>query len=398
MAQDYQQILTDCILDPKIFVSATFSGRRRNHEVTWQKVTLRPVLIKDQHHVQVAYFDGRQDVRKNYTDAAIAKIVADLLQEGYDNFFVRTTLEDIQVRISKKGKIMMHRAENQVETVDRSHDRVKLFILPEGRPDPFLQASGIMNQDGSVKANKRAKFVQINQFLQFVADMDVPRHIEQRPLHILDCGCGSAYLTFAAHHYLNHIVNVPTQTVGVDLNQGLLEGHQATVAEMGWDNINFVVSTIIDYQPNVSPDVVLALHACDTATDEALAQAIWAGAKFIFSVPCCHHHLQAQLSAGGQVGLFEPLMRHNIVRERMGDLLTDSLRALILNIMGYQAQIIEFVSPEHTAKNLMIRAIKTHAPGAALSIQEYLALKAYWGLTPYLERLLGEPFQALIQG
>ena len=396
MAENYQALISENVLNSNIFVSATFSGRRRNHQVQWQKITLRPVEIKGQNLVQVMYFDGRKDIRKNYDASELIEVVDGLIDGGYSNFFVRTTEEDIQIRLTKKGKAMVHRAQNDIDTIKTNHDRVKLFILPEGRPDPFLQASGIMNQDGSIKASKRSKFVQINQFLQFVEDTGAIKNIEHRPVRVLDCGCGSAYLTFAIHHYLNHIVDMPTETIGVDLNETLLERHQATVQEMGWQDIDFVVSSILEHEPTHSPDIVLALHACDTATDEALAQAIWNNADYIFSVPCCHHHMQAQL-AEKTVAPFEPLLRHNIVRERFGDLLTDSLRALILRIMGYQAQIIEFVSPEHTAKNLMIRAVRTGEIGSTQAVQEYLDLTSFWGVEPYLVTLLGDAFQAVIR-
>ncbi len=394
---DFQMLIASRVLDPDHFVSATFSGQRRNATaLQWQKITVRPVALKGQWHLQITYFDGRHDIRKNVGLDEAAQTLQDVLVLPFSSYFVRTTNDELQVRISKKGKPFVNLRPISTTLPTLEHDRRKHLPLPDNQPDPYLQASGIMNEEGKVFANKRAKFVQINQFLQLVEATGELEQFPHSPLKILDCGCGSAYLTFAIHHYLNHVLHIPTLTMGVDISEKLLQRHQETVATMGWDNIHFSIGTIVDYEPPFQPDVVLALHACDTATDEALAKAIWAQSHLIFSVPCCHHHLQAQLEHVN-LPLFEPLLRHNILRERMGDILTDSFRALILRIVGYKTQVIEFVSPEHTARNLMIRAVYDGQLGGATYVQEYLALKAQWGVTPYLESLLAESFQVLIR-
>jgi SAM-dependent methyltransferase len=211
---------------------------------------------------------------------------------------------------------------------------------------------------------------------------------------VVDCGCGSAYLTFAVYHYLNDMLGLPTRMTGVDIKADLLAGHADKVAALGWVGLDFEAARIIDFQPPVPPDIVLALHACDTATDEALAQAIGWGSKLIFSAPCCHHHLQAQLENGPLP--FQPILRHGILKERLSDILTDSLRALILRIMGYRTDVMELVAAEHTNKNLMIRAIRTAPPGERRFVEEYRALTEYWQVRPYLETLLGEAFTALL--
>ena len=393
---DFQTMLASAIQDADTFVSATFSGRQRNTRPEWEKISLRPVELKGQRHLQVLFWDGQQTFTRNFNQHDAPDILHELLAAPHNNFFVRTTSEDIQVRISKKGKVRVHRAANVVLQPDLSHNRIKSLLLPEDRPDAFLQASGIMSADGTVKASKRAKFVQINRFLDLVTETVNFDAFDHTPLQLLDCGCGSAYLTFAVHHYINDVLNIPAETVGVDVNVALLQRHAEISDAMGWENINFESSSIIDYQPGVQPDIVLALHACDTATDEALAVGIMAESPYIFSVPCCHHHLQVQLQQDTP-SVLDPVMRHNILRERMGDILTDTFRALILRIMGYNAQVVEFVSPEHTAKNLMIRAQKTTSPGDPRYVAEYLRLCELWQVEPYLATLLGERFAVLLE-
>lgn len=393
MSTDFRQLIMQHILDTPTFVTATFSGQQHGQSVPWKKVALRPVLIKQKSHIQFSYFDGRQDITKNYQGAELESQLADLLETPFSNFNVQTTTGDLQVQITKKGKAIVHQNSAARPSPDLKHDRKKQVLLPADQPDPFLQAVGIMSADGKIKADMQAKYRQINEFLRLVQETGDFAEFEQ--LFVVDCGCGNAYLTFATHYYLNQ--QVPTRTVGIDIREGLLHNHTESAARLGWQDIAFEASSIIDYQPATPPDIVLALHACDTATDEALAQAISWQSRFIFSVPCCHHHLQAQLHQR-TITPFEPVLRHGILRERMGDILTDSFRALILRIMGYQTQVIEFISTDHTAKNLMIRAVQTTPPGSVQFVQEYQALKSFWQVTPYLETLLGKPFQTLLAG
>jgi hypothetical protein len=287
------------------------------------------------------------------------------------------------------------------------HDRQKSLLLTVGAPDPFLQAIGIMTREGKVRARMRKKYRQINEFLKLVletgvaelprssadveaADASVP---DLRPLRIVDCGCGNAYLSFAVYHYLDHVLHVPTHLVGIDVNRQLIERRSQQVQELGWQDLTFQTVRIGEYDPGFSPDVVLALHACDTATDEALAQAVKWRSKMIFAAPCCHHHLQQQL--GRQPPLLRSIYRHGILKERLGDVLTDALRAQILRILGYRAEVIQFVSSEHTDKNLMIRAVQSREPGSFREVSEYAELKAFFQVTPFLERLLTQELSAL---
>jgi SAM-dependent methyltransferase len=213
----------------------------------------------------------------------------------------------------------------------------------------------------------------------------------------VDCGCGNAYLTFALYHYLSHVLGRAVQFTGIDVRADLMEKQRERAAALGWAHLDFQTAPIADFAPAAPPDIVIALHACDTATDDALALGIHQGSQLICAVPCCHHHLQAQLSEHPAPAPFAPLARHGILSERLGDLLTDSFRALILRVMGYRTDVVEYVATEHTARNVMIRAVKAARPGEPEFVREYVEMKRFWGVTPYLETLLGEALTGLLK-
>ncbi len=406
MHDNYLTLLKTHILAEDTFLNAAFSGRQKGRSLTWIKVTLRPVLLKEKRHIQFSYFDGKQDVAKNYAESELETKVDELLALPFKNITLRTTTGNIRVQITKKGKAIIHQDKTpatQPKQSNLSHDHRKNLILPLDKPDPFLQTIGIMTEDGRVRAKMQDKFWQINRFLQLIHQTIDLNKLTASPLKVIDCGCGSAYLTFATYHYLSHILKRPTQMAGIDLKTDLLKRRSEQAKNLGWDGLVFEASRIIDYAPAAPPDIVLALHACDTATDESLAQAVKWNSRYIFSVPCCHHHLQAQLPSVGQACpersqrianlSHKPILRHGILKERLGDILTDAFRAIVLRVMGYRSDVVEFISSEHTDKNLMIRAVKVAPPGQPQFVQEYQAMKAEWGVTPYLETLLGELFE-----
>jgi SAM-dependent methyltransferase len=400
MDAEYQRLVKNALRDEVTFVKATFSGRRRGYELPWRRVTVRPVLVKGDRYLQVSHLDEKQDYTRNVVgQEAVAEIDA-LLGLPFSQIHVVTTEGEVQVRISRKGiaRISRRRVEEPDDTPSLTHDREKPYLLPGTEPDAMLQARGIQTPDGLIRASKHRKFRQINEFLRLIVETDTLDALPT-PIRIVDCGCGSADLTFAAYHYLNHILKHPTEAVGIDVRADLMAKQNAVSAELGWDDLRFEVSRIIAYQPVERPDIVLALHACDTATDEALAQAVRWGARLIFSAPCCHHHLQAQMAEQGRQNAlpvaFQPVLRHGILKERMGDLLTDGFRAQILRILGYSTDVVQFISPEHTAKNLMIRAVKATAPGDPQSVAEYHGLADTWHVKPYLAELLAQPLAAL---
>lgn len=386
---DYQKLIRDSILGDETFVSATFSGHQRGHRSPWKKVLIRPVLIKQARHLQFSYFDDQKDISKNYIGDDIRHHLDELLAEPFRNFAIVTNQERIQINLTKKGKPIISRKANDVSVETAlTHNRQKKKILTEGKAIPYLQTVGIMTEDGRVKAHMQNKFKQINEFLRLLAETEKLDKFDHLPIEVVDFGCGNAYLTFATYHYLTEILGLQTHMVGIDTKVDLLEKHAQNVRELGWAGLTFEESLIHDYQPATPPDIVIALHACDTATDDAIAQGIRAGSKIIVCAPCCQHDLQVQLEKTTSPAPFAPIMSCGLFHERVGDILTDSFRALILKMIGYHVDVMQFVPAEHTPKNLMIRAVKVAKIGSSKHIHDYLELKNYWKVHPYLHRIL----------
>jgi SAM-dependent methyltransferase len=390
----YQQLIKDNILHDEKFIRATFSGQHRDQSVPWIKVIVRPVLVRGKKHTQFSYFDAKKDITKNYQGEESAEMLEQLLALEFKNVHLQSAHDNVDITITNKGKAIIHHSKpgNQLHKVNLSHDRQKAVPLTATDAAPFLKAVGIMTEDGKIKAHMQSKFRQINEFLKLVQQTGELEKFDTYPIHVVDCGCGNAYLTFAFYYYLNYVLNIPTHLTGIDINGELLRRHAEKSLSLGWSNLTFQTTSIIDFMPEMKTDIVLALHACDTATDEALAQGIKWKSKLIISAPCCQHHLQEQLNHQPAPSPFGPVERHNILKERLGDILTDTFRALILRIMGYQTDVVQFVSSEHTTKNLMIRAVKSVKAGDPKFVQEYRELKDFWKVTPYLEQLLGEDF------
>lgn len=390
-APDFRAELAQAILDGETFVRAAFTGRQRGAALPWQRLTLRPVVIRGRQHLQFSYYDATRHITHNHTGADAAAQVQAALALPFRNFHVVTTEREIQVNLSKKGRPIVSVRPTAAQPVpDLAHDRAKQRILPEGVPVPYLVTLGVMTADGRVKAAMRPKFAQINEFLRLLAETGVLTRLERSPVEIVDFGCGSAALTFALYHYMNEVLGVPARMTGVDLKGELIARHQETAAALGWEGIGFVEMAIADYVSPVAPDVVIALHACDTATDDAIAQGMRAGSRLIVCAPCCHHNLQAQMALRPAPAPFGPVLRYGLFHERLGDVLTDTFRVLLLRAAGYRVDVVEFIAPEHTPRNVMLRAIKSGAAGSDPSAaREYVALAEFWQVTPYLERTLG---------
>ncbi|HEY8743500.1 MAG TPA: SAM-dependent methyltransferase [Chloroflexota bacterium] len=399
---EYQDQIISAISAGSGFVRATFSGKAGALEPRWVKVTIRPVAIKGEIRAQFSYYDAKKCIVKNYGGAEVAEQTRQLLALPFKNIRIESSDESLQVQVTSGGKALVHRGKApNPQAPDLAHDRRKQLILPAEQADAFLQEVGIMTADGKVRAEQQRKFRQINEFLKLIGQtieqaggVAAIRRVDS-PLSIVDCGCGNAYLTFAAYHYFSEVLRVPTLLTGIDVNGELLARHAEKIERLGWTGLTFQTSSIIDFSPLTPPDIVLALHACDTATDEALAQAIRWQSATIFCAPCCHHHLQQQLSGRTVAAPLQPLLRYGVLSERLGDILTDTFRALILRLMGYQTEVVEFVGTEHTAKNLLIRAVRRSQPGDQAVLKEYRALKEQWQVTPYLEELLGAEFARL---
>ena len=391
MDSDYKQLVRDRILARESLIRAVFSGEQKGSSLPWVKVTVRPVELKGQIHLQFSYFDEKKDITKNYLDEAESK-VDEILALPFRNIFIESSAGNLQVNISKKGKALVNETKPLAATTDRSHDRQKNKILTAENAAPFLKAVGIMTEDGRIKADMQRKFKQINEFLRLVDETGSFQAGSAQPVHIVDFGCGSGHLTFAMYFYLREILKLDAHVTGVDIKSELMDQLQAKSEALGWSQLKFQTGYISDYESEVHPDVILALHACDTATDDALAKGIQWGSKLIVCAPCCQHELQEQMARLEMPEPLAPIFQHGIFFERMGDILTDTFRASILRIMGYRTDVTEFVPIEHTGKNLMIRAVKTSQPGNPRWVEEHREFKAFWKLTPYLEKLLEEEY------
>lgn len=261
-----------------------------------------------------------------------------------------------------------------------AHNRVKQYILKENIPVPFLVDLGVMNKEGRIITQKYDKFRQINRFLEFIQDI-LPRLDQQREVTILDFGCGKSYLTFAMYYYLRELKGYDVNIIGLDLKTDVIEKCNHLAVKYGYGKLHFYQGDIADYEGVSSVDMVVTLHACDTATDYALAKAVEWGAKIILSVPCCQHEVNRQIKNE----VLEPVLKYGILKERVAALMTDGIRANLLESMGYETQILEFIDMEHTPKNLLIRAVKTGKPK---DMKSTVQLMKELHINPTLERLL----------
>ncbi len=391
--EDYREVVRRAALDEEAFLRLTLSRPLRK-DAAWQRVSVRPVRVRGGRQLQFSYFDGKKDVAKNFAGAEAERALGGALEMPFGQIHLQSTSGDLQVLISRKGGVHIARSAptraGEAPTLD--HDRVKQQPLRATGRDAFLKAARILNKSGKVRAGMRPKLNQINEFLR-ILDVVLPEPAAPEAGHrIVDCGCGSALLTFAAYHYLNHKRKMRASVVGIDTNEELIAKCVALRDSLGWEGVEFLVSSIAAYRPPEPPDIVLSLHACDTATDEAIAQGVRWGSRIILAAPCCQHELHDQLNGGPLRGV----LVHGILRERLADIVTDAFRALALRIMGYRTSVIEFVSPEATSKNLMIRAEAGAEPGDPAALFEYSELKAFWNVTPAIGRMLGRSFQSRI--
>ncbi len=386
------------LLDPDSLVRAVASGRQKGTQPRWRRVELRYVDLKAGRHLQVTAYDATQAHTANHLAGDEARdAVDDLLDEPFANWHVETTTQTHQVRVTKRLEAVVHTSD-RAEAVepDRGHDRDKERMLPED--DPVLVALGISDKQGRIKPSRQAKYRQVEEFLRLLdASLSdaidrghVRRPTAEEPLRIVDLGCGNAYLTFAAQEFLTRVRGLSVHLVGVDVKEQSRE-HSSEVAEALGVDAEFVVGSIAGAQLDIDPEVVLALHACDTATDEALARAVEWQAALVLAAPCCHHDIAAQLRRNPTPAPYAMLTRHGILRERFADTLTDALRASLLRLQGYRVDVMQFVESKHTPRNTMLRAVRTGAPVKGGGVRkEYDELVATWAVRPRLAELLGE--------
>lgn len=335
-------------------ISAVFSNPRSRDGIV--KIHVRPVRLRGGLFFQIESFTATQAFHENVEADRAADRLAELA-EGFKQLQIRTEDMEYTMLISKKGKVTVRKKQTQehrkVEDTAEEHNRSKKYILKEGIPVPFLIDLGVMTAEGTVVKKKMDKFRQINRFLEFIEDI-LPRLDRDREIRILDFGCGKSYLTFAVYYYLKELRGYDIRMTGLDLKKDVIRKCAALAEQYQYDKLHFLEGNIADYNGTDKVDMVITLHACDTATDHALAKAVGWNAKVILSVPCCQHELNRQI----ENEILSPVMDYGLLKERFAALLTDGLRAKYLESEGYETQILEFIDMEHTPKNIMIRAVK----------------------------------------
>lgn len=384
---DLQSLFTDCLNETLIRV--ILSNPSSKDGVI--KICARPMLKNKSLLFQIEEYTKTQVFHKNLTagDASsylTGKLSSDTSSQtaSFKNALVETKSFTANVLVSKKGTITIKKKMNaspKQTKISLSHNRKKKYILEEGIPVPFLIDLGVMTQNGNIVNAHYDKFRQINRFLEYIEDI-LPSLPTGRELRILDFGCGKSYLTFAIYYYLKVLKGYPVRITGLDLKEDVIRHCNELAVKYGYDKLEFLCGDIAYYDGCSQVDMVVTLHACDTATDYALAKAVGWGAKVILSVPCCQHELNKQMKND----LLSPVLHYGILKERMAALMTDGLRAQILEANGYRTQILEFIDMAHTPKNLLIRAVYNgHCADNKAQINELLAA---FDINPTLYRLL----------
>ncbi len=371
-----------------LLVRVVLSGRRRNMQTPHERIDMRPVIIKNSLQIQLTYSDGRAMTTKNYLPDEAP--LAHLLRSGYANILLEQTTGAVSVRITKKGEPLIHRSSEKREQV-LEHDRTKSRLLAPS--DPFLIAVGISDANGDLKPSKADKYRQVEEFLRLLTPAlmnsisagHIATPTEVKPLTIADLGCGHAYLTFAAHQYLRQ-QGIAVSVIGIDVRTASRDRNNEIAKQLGIsESIEFRAEEIADTTLRHA-DVAIALHACDTATDDAIAWAVKASSSLVLVAPCCHHDIQAQMQEVPEP--WSIMTRNGIMKERLGDLITDALRMQIMKLHGYRVEAIEFIGGEHTPRNLMIRATKTGANADSVEKERYEEMVSLWKVKPALAALL----------
>lgn len=378
-----EELLEQCI--QKNLIDLTISGLKKKNEELPVKIKVRPVAMKDKIEYQVSEFIGRKVFHKNYKKDELKKKITDWMQEDYKQAQFTMTDATAQILSGKHSQTVKYKKCKEVRVQrDLSHNRTKRYILPEGTPVGFLINLGVMTKEGKIVRQKYDKYRQINRFLEFVEDI-LPQLSKEREQTIIDFGCGKSYLTFAMYYYLKELKGYDIRIIGLDLKEDVIAHCNELKDKYGYGKLSFLVGDIASYTDVDAVDMVVTLHACDTATDYALAKAVQWGAKVILSVPCCQHEANRMM----ENELLQPVLQYGILKERMAAIMTDAVRANLLTAKGYDTQILEFIDMEHTPKNLLIRAVYTgkdseNAAEALKNMEEALHLN----LT--LNKLLGE--------
>ncbi|MBO5354028.1 MAG: SAM-dependent methyltransferase [Lachnospiraceae bacterium] len=339
-------------------------------EETLTKVKIRPLELKGTSLFQIEEFTKTQAFHKNVTLDELQKLFPLYFEKRFRQALLKTPEEEVQILVSKKGAVSVLRKKTknaQLPKLPLSHNRTKNYILNEGTPVPFLVELGVMTKDGAVTKAKYDKFRQINRFLEFIQDI-LPALPANRTITILDFGCGKSYLTFAIYHFLKVLHGRNVKIIGLDLKKDVITNCNRLAEKLGYEELTFLHGDIADYEGMNQVDMVVTLHACDTATDYALAKATFWNASVILSVPCCQHELNKQIANEN----LAPLLKYGLIKERTAALFTDAIRGNLLEAAGYQTQILEFIDMEHTPKNILLRAVRKQKPSEE-TLQKNLA-------------------------
>lgn len=387
MTEQWQQDMNKWISNGEL-LQATLSQPRRKDGTASPKTIVRPIQLKNGLHYQFEYHFANKVTHDNVTEAQAAERVIELLQQHYRQALVKTPEADVQLLFNKKGKaaVLAKPPTGGSRPASLEHNRQKQRVLEEGKAAPFLVELGIMTPGGLVHAKKQDKYRQINRFLEMVTDV-LAYLPSDRELTIVDFGCGKSYLTFALYHLLAVEQQRKINIVGLDLKADVITFCSELADKLGYDKLQFLVGDIADYEELQAADMVVTLHACDTATDAALAKAVNWGASVIMSVPCCQHELFKQVSND----TLSPLLSQGLLKERFAALATDAARGTLLEVLGYKVQMLEFVDPEHTPKNLLIRAVRSEQQGPSMKKwEQYEQFRQFLNISPSLEHMLSE--------
>jgi len=352
-------------------VQAVLSNAKNPDKVT--KVKYRPIHLKEGIFMQETAHVGTKVLHTNLTVSEAAARIYSYLKEDFKQGFLQTEEAECSILVSKKGKATIKVKKKMAGVkADLSHNRQKRYILEEGQRIPFLIDLGIMNLEGKVVKAKYDKFRQINKYLEFIRDI-LPKLPKDRSIRIIDFGCGKSYLTFALYYYLHDMQGLPIEVIGLDLKEDVIRHCSELAARYGFEQLHFEMGDIAQFEGADSVDMVVTLHACDTATDYAIEKAVKWGASVILTVPCCQHEVNSQI----QSDFLKPVLKYGLLKERMSALLTDAIRANMLENLGYETQILEFIDMEHTPKNLLIRAVKKEGMRAKGNQVEQAKLQAF---------------------
>jgi SAM-dependent methyltransferase len=373
-------------------IRVVLSGARRNMVPPAERIDIRPVLIREKLMLQIASNDGRAVTTKNIDFDST--VISELLDSGFANILVESTDSAISIRVTKKGEAQIH-FEKVNKTQVLAHDRKKERLLDSA--DPYLIEVGISDIHGQVKPSRQDKYRQVEEFLRILVptlDSAISAgHVKsptiESPLEIVDLGCGNAYLTFATHQYLMN-KGIPVHVTGIDVREQARERNSQIAKKLGIEKSLEFKADEIARVGGSQVDIAIALHACDTATDDAIAWAVKSNAGLVLVAPCCQHDLQSKLK---EIPEPWPLVtKHGILKERLADILTDSIRAQILKLLGYRTDVIEFIGGEHTPKNLLIRGVKTEAKPEQIEVARYQEMLKELGVMPALAERLGDSF------